>query len=131
VPRDLPELRFESSASYVLAGGLGGLGRNIVLWMVERGARNLILLSRRGSDDPSSNSFCETLQALDVTVLTPRCDISNYDSVINAISACEAMPPIRGCIQGAMILKVGGLQLLVPTFSDTLLTHFRTRDLGT
>jgi NAD(P)-dependent dehydrogenase (short-subunit alcohol dehydrogenase family) len=38
----------DAHATFVLAGGLGGTGRATARWMVERGAINLILLSRRG-----------------------------------------------------------------------------------
>lgn len=34
--------------SYVITGGLGGFGLELAHWLVERGARNLILTSRRG-----------------------------------------------------------------------------------
>ncbi|KAK7972165.1 hypothetical protein PG988_006299 [Apiospora saccharicola] len=40
--------KLDGSATYVVAGGLGGLGRAVVLWMIEMGARYLLLLSRRG-----------------------------------------------------------------------------------
>ena len=34
--------------SYVVTGGLGGFGLELAHWLVDRGARNLILTSRRG-----------------------------------------------------------------------------------
>lgn len=34
--------------SYVVTGGLGGFGLELAHWLVERGARNLVLTSRRG-----------------------------------------------------------------------------------
>jgi fatty acid synthase len=34
--------------SYVITGGLGGFGLELAHWLVERGARNLVLTSRRG-----------------------------------------------------------------------------------
>jgi len=34
--------------SYVVTGGLGGFGLELSHWLVERGARNLVLTSRRG-----------------------------------------------------------------------------------
>ena len=35
--------------SYVVTGGLGGFGLELAHWLVERGARNLILTSRKGT----------------------------------------------------------------------------------
>ena len=34
--------------NYVVTGGLGGFGLELAHWLVERGARNLVLTSRRG-----------------------------------------------------------------------------------
>jgi NAD(P)-dependent dehydrogenase (short-subunit alcohol dehydrogenase family) len=42
-------LLFDANKTYVIAGGTGGLGRAIAEWMIrERGAKNLLLLSRMG-----------------------------------------------------------------------------------
>ena len=43
-----PNSNFRSDQTYIIAGGLGGLGRVTARWMVDRGARNIILLSRSG-----------------------------------------------------------------------------------
>lgn len=39
---------FRAEVSYLLVGGLGGLGRSIAMWMVENWAKHLIFLSRGG-----------------------------------------------------------------------------------
>jgi hypothetical protein len=39
---------FHADATYIIIGGLGGLGKSIVKWMISHGARNLLLLSRHG-----------------------------------------------------------------------------------
>ena len=38
-------LKFDANAAYLIADGLGGLGRSISRWLVERGARNIVLFS--------------------------------------------------------------------------------------
>lgn len=38
-----PSFELEADATYLIAGGLGGIGRSIASWLVDRGARNLIL----------------------------------------------------------------------------------------
>jgi D-arabinose 1-dehydrogenase-like Zn-dependent alcohol dehydrogenase len=47
-----PTPDFRSDRSYLLIGGLGGLGRSVATWMVENGACNLIFLSRSARDSP-------------------------------------------------------------------------------
>ncbi|MCJ1382876.1 hypothetical protein MMC17_005989 [Xylographa soralifera] len=93
----------DSKATYLLAGGLGGLGRNIARWMAACGARYILLLSRSGALSEAAQSLLITLQAKGVHVMAPRCDISNKEQVSQVLNECAAhMPPIRGCIQAAM-----------------------------
>lgn len=44
----LPRVYFSDQNTYVIAGGLGGLGLELADWMVLRGARKLVLSSRKG-----------------------------------------------------------------------------------
>ncbi|KAK8109339.1 Type I Iterative Polyketide synthase (PKS) [Apiospora sp. TS-2023a] len=109
LPRTL-RASFDADASYVIAGGLGGLGKSIVSWMVSRGARHLILLSRSGAEtNPGRRSFVQTLEAQGVTVAAPPCDVSFRDTLQGVIREClevRGMLPIKGCVQGSMVLKL-------------------------
>lgn len=104
-PRPSPSVK--SDATYVIAGGLGGLGQSVAGWLVSQGARNLILLSRSGGQSESSRNFVRQLAARGAQVRTPICDISDLQALRDAIDHCIstfAMPPIKGCIQAAMVL---------------------------
>ncbi|KUJ12390.1 uncharacterized protein LY89DRAFT_722023 [Mollisia scopiformis] len=48
LPRNRPTWRFDCDSSYMISGGLGGLGRSMTRWMASRGAKNIILPSRSG-----------------------------------------------------------------------------------
>ena len=43
-----PSYAFDENVTYLIVGGFGGLGRSAARWMVRRGARHLILVSRSG-----------------------------------------------------------------------------------
>ncbi|KAF2266737.1 hypothetical protein CC78DRAFT_595404 [Lojkania enalia] len=93
-------------ATYVIAGGLGGLGKNISRWMVRRGAQNLLLLNRSGVADDPTMRFVEDLRVLGCHVEAPPCDIGNSAALARVLEDCMSrMPPIRGCIQASMVLK--------------------------
>ena len=93
--------------TYLISGGLGGLGKRIALWMVDRGARNLILLSRSGARSEDTKAFMDEVKAMDVDVATPPCDISDKHSLASVLAECaKTMPPIVGCIQASMVLEV-------------------------
>jgi NADPH:quinone reductase-like Zn-dependent oxidoreductase len=101
---------YSSNKSYIIAGGLGGVGRSIASWMVEHGARYLVLISRSGPSNLADKRFVEELQARGVTVKAPACDIADAGSLQSVIETVKnSMPPIAGCIQAAMVLKVSAV----------------------
>ncbi|TGJ87999.1 hypothetical protein E0Z10_g779 [Xylaria hypoxylon] len=96
--------QFDPDASYVIVGGLGGLGRAISRWMVDKGARNLVLLSRSGARSSAAAELVSKLREQGVTVAAPKCDAASAASLSAALKGCVAMPPIKGCINAAMAL---------------------------
>ncbi|KAJ0424608.1 hypothetical protein BJY00DRAFT_326526 [Aspergillus carlsbadensis] len=102
-----PSPDFNPNATYVIAGGFGGLGRSICRWMVSRGARHLLILSRSGARNESARKLVEELSSLGARVHAPACDISQADAVQGVLAECNAagLPTIRGCIQCTMVLR--------------------------
>jgi NAD(P)-dependent dehydrogenase (short-subunit alcohol dehydrogenase family) len=97
----------DPNATFVVCGGLGGLGRNIVTWLADRGARHLLLLSRSGGQAEVSRVLIDYLEGRGVEVMAPPCDVSDKILLQNTLRACTSqMPPIKGCIQAAMVLRV-------------------------
>ncbi|CAI6332919.1 unnamed protein product [Periconia digitata] len=85
---------FDPEARYVLVGGLSGLGRSIVRFMSDRGARHLAVWSRRGANNLSTESkaLIEELAAKGVTVQAITCDVSKRDQVLRAMEHASADP---------------------------------------
>jgi NAD(P)-dependent dehydrogenase (short-subunit alcohol dehydrogenase family) len=103
-------IRFSADATYIVAGGIGGLGREICLWMVSRGAKSFMLLSRSGPHTNAARELNEELQKLGVIVYMPMCNISDSNAVQRAIDLpLKERRPIRGVIQAAMVLDVSTL----------------------
>lgn len=101
---------FDANASYVIAGGLGGLGKSVSRWMASRGAKNLILLSRRGPVEDSAKAFVEELESAGVRVAAPACDVTDQKLLESTFDDLKrTMPPVKGCIQGSMVLRVSVL----------------------
>lgn len=97
---------FNQNSSYVVAGGFGGLGRSIIRWMVNRGARYLIILSRSGPRTDTARSLVDKLKSQGVNVATPQVDISDLGALVNSFEhSMGHMPPIRGCIQATVALR--------------------------
>ena len=108
-----PTWFFDADVTYVLSGGLGGLGRSIARWMVRRGARHILFLSRSGATTEAASSLIKELNTASVQALALSCDVSNEAAVLSSLTICrERMPSIRGCIHASMVLKVGFLVVL-------------------
>ena len=81
--------------------------------MVDRGAKNLILLSRAGPRTEPAIALLEELKHKDVNVVVPACDVSNVQALASVLRECQiSKPPIKGCIQGSMALKVSNFTIL-------------------
>ena len=98
-------VEFDPNSTYLIAGGLGGLGRNIAQWMVRFGAKHLILLSRSGPRKEELE-FIRKLRNQGVQVHAPPCDTSYSSQLKSVLDQCSHMLPIRGCIQAAVVLEV-------------------------
>ncbi|KAJ5916858.1 polyketide synthase [Penicillium tannophilum] len=97
---------FSGNSTYVISGGLGGLGRHCAQWMVSRGARYLILLSRSGPKTAEAYKVIHELQEQGATVAAPQVDIGDLSKLKKVLAELSAtMPPIRGCVQGALVLR--------------------------
>ncbi|KAJ8116684.1 hypothetical protein OPT61_g1936 [Boeremia exigua] len=98
--------RFDPQASYMIAGGLGGIGRAICRWMARQGVKNLILPSRSGPRNKAAIEIVRELIAEGVNVMAPVCDVASEESLSSLLVECAAsMPPIKGCINAAMVLR--------------------------
>ncbi|KAJ6105499.1 Acyl transferase/acyl hydrolase/lysophospholipase [Penicillium capsulatum] len=108
IPDPRSSYQFEEAASYVLAGGLGGLGRSLARWMASRGARSLIFLSRSGRVTEAVKEMIRDLKTFDCNAHIFKCDVSDASNLQAVIAECSiSMPPIKGCIQGSMVLQDG------------------------
>ncbi|KAJ5703226.1 hypothetical protein N7488_010774 [Penicillium malachiteum] len=98
--------KLSSDATYVIAGGLGGIGRVTAQWFARHGARNLVLLGRSGANSKEAIALVEQLEEEGARVYAPPCDVMDADSVQRVMEEVSStMPPIRGCIQGCMVLR--------------------------
>nr|XP_036584024.1 uncharacterized protein CTRU02_06155 [Colletotrichum truncatum]KAF6793283.1 hypothetical protein CTRU02_06155 [Colletotrichum truncatum] len=99
-------LRLHPNATYLLVGGLGGIGRSVALMLVNMGAQNLCFVSRSGMRTDAARKLAAELEAKDVTVNAYECDASDAAQFEQTIYRCrKEMPPIRGVLQCAMVLR--------------------------
>lgn len=74
--------------------------------MADRGAKHLIVPSRSGASSKAAADLIAQLQERGVTVVAPKCDVSDAASLGSLLDECsKTLPPIKGCINGAMVLQ--------------------------
>ncbi|MFE8598039.1 type I polyketide synthase [Archangium violaceum] len=114
-PEKKPAISAE--ASYLIAGGLGGLGLRLAVWLADQGARHLVLLGRR-APSPEARSQLEALEARGVRVQVSLVDLSSREDVAEVLTGMRSAPPLRGIFHSAGVLRDG-------TIGNQTAEHFR------
>lgn len=101
-------LNLDPEAAYILAGGLGGLGRSLATLLVDNGARKLCFLTRSGRKSVEAQEAISGWELRGVKITAPICDVTNAEAVRGAFKECgETLGRIKGVIQCAMVLRDG------------------------
>ncbi|KAE8413499.1 hypothetical protein BDV36DRAFT_304027 [Aspergillus pseudocaelatus] len=95
-------IAFNGSASYLMVGGLGGIGRAVSTWMVDHGARELVYLSRSAGLTPKDDDFVAELHSMGCAVKLVSGDTTKLEDVKKAIGA--ATYPLKGIVQMSMVV---------------------------
>lgn len=95
---------FQSDASYLITGGLGGFGSSLARWLVERGCRHLSLLGRSGATSPAAQRLVKDLETMGAQVTVIKADISDRADVETIINSVNPDVPVRGVFHAAGVL---------------------------
>lgn len=75
-------------------------------WMIQHGARHIVLVSRSGSQDVKVQHLLDDVQGV-AAVRVMVCDVSDEEQVRRLVETCsKTMPPICGVVNAAMALHV-------------------------
>jgi len=102
-------LSLRSDATYLVTGGLGTLGLLVAPWLVERGAKHLVLVGRSSPSDSAKNKLAE-LTAMGVNVVLAQADVTQFGAIAKVIE--DIQPPLAGVIHAAGILEDATIQKL-------------------
>ncbi|HVV70623.1 MAG TPA: SDR family NAD(P)-dependent oxidoreductase, partial [Verrucomicrobiae bacterium] len=96
-------------ATYLITGGLRGLGFLTAEWLVERGATHLVLTGRSEPSQEVSGRI-RAMEALGVRVRVARVDVSDAQAMDRLLTDVRTtMPPLRGVFHSAGVLADGAL----------------------
>jgi acyl transferase domain-containing protein/acyl carrier protein len=98
-----------ADASYLITGGYGALGAHIARWLVERGARHVVLMGR-SRRSAAAGELITSLEAAGAQVLAAEGDVAREDDVRRVLAETRAaMPPLAGIVHAAGVVEDGTL----------------------
>jgi NADPH:quinone reductase-like Zn-dependent oxidoreductase len=100
------EVALKPNATYLITGGTRGIGLNLGSWMIEHGARNIVLLGRSGSTGTQVQSLLRQFEGTDVTVRALACDVGSRSQLEDVMKSITDLPPVRGVVHSALLLSV-------------------------
>lgn len=95
-------LRVDPTASYLLAGGLGGIGTVIARHLVENGARRIVSMSRNPGSKPEDLDTIRELESMGCEVVLVKGDMVNKADIYNAV---RQSPNLKGILHSPMLLR--------------------------
>jgi acyl transferase domain-containing protein/acyl-CoA synthetase (AMP-forming)/AMP-acid ligase II/acyl carrier protein len=97
-----------SDATYLITGGLGDLGLLVAQFLVDKGAKHLVLVGR----NPPPVEVKERLktQFANINIIVAQADVANTSQLAQVFADIETLSPLRGVFHAAGILDDGILQ---------------------
>jgi NADPH:quinone reductase-like Zn-dependent oxidoreductase len=99
--------KLQSEGTYIIAGGLGAIGRMLVTHLASRHAGHIITLSRGDLSDEERLPWQAEIAKLGAQLHALKCDITDESSVQAIADYCrQSLPPVRGVFHAGMVLRV-------------------------
>jgi NAD(P)-dependent dehydrogenase (short-subunit alcohol dehydrogenase family)/acyl carrier protein len=108
-PMTVTPPQLDSGSTYLITGGLGGLGLRVAGWMIDQGARHLVLAGRH-DPSPAARGRLRLFEQAGAQVVCAVCDVAEEEAVAGLIASIAAtLPPLRGVVHAAGVLDDGVL----------------------
>ena len=105
----LVEGRLRQDRTYLVTGGLGGIGCALAGWLAERGAGAIVLNGRR-APDAEAEEVIGALQERGVTVQVELADVTDANAVDGMLERIKGeLPPLGGVIHSVGVLSDASL----------------------
>lgn len=98
---------WQGDGTYIIAGGLGDIGRRLISLLATLCAGHIVTLSRRKLDQTDHDAPLAKTDAACSKLHVLQCDITDAESVQNVLNHCQKfLPPVRGIIHSGMVLRL-------------------------
>ena len=101
--------RLRQDRTYLVTGGLGGIGCAVANWLADRGAGAIALNGRR-APDTEAEEVIHKLRERGVKVQVELADVTDADAIDEMLARIdETLPPLGGVIHSVGVLSDGAL----------------------
>ncbi|WMP19415.1 aminotransferase class I/II-fold pyridoxal phosphate-dependent enzyme [Thiothrix lacustris] len=127
-----------ADGSYLVTGGLGGLGLQVAQYLADQGARHLVLSSRSGANSEDAQTLVQQLTEQGINVSVVKADVANAEDVARMLDVAQSQAPLRGIIHAAGLIDDGGVlqqtperfaRVMAPKVLGAWLLHNQTQNL--
>ena len=107
IAQDHPNSEIHPDATYLITGGVGGLGNEVASWLAVEGARHIVLVGRHAPAE-RSQTVLKKLTEFGVQWKFIQADVSQLESMADVFTQIEkTMPPLKGVIHAAGVIEDG------------------------
>ncbi|MGP3970984.1 type I polyketide synthase [Streptomyces sp. 6N223] len=100
-PEGAPPEEWRIDGTVVVTGGTSGVGARVARWVAERGARHVIVASRRGPAAPDAEALTAEIEELGASLDVVACDVTDRDEVAGLLARVPDEQPLRGIFHAA------------------------------
>ena len=101
----IPLTFFNPKKSYIITGGLGGMGIELMYWMYERNARNFVLTSRSGVKTATQEYAISRLRDRECKIIVSTGDSSDIYGAKGVLLTAQELGPIGGVFLLTLVLE--------------------------
>ena len=99
----IPRCACHPDKTYIIIGGLGGFGLELSHWLVERGAKKLVLTSRSGVKTGYQSRCIRLWKEAGVMVKVSTANVRSLQEAEGLLNEASEMGPVGGIFNLAMV----------------------------
>jgi len=119
---DAPSIEIGDKGTYLVAGGVGALGSAVAQWLIDEGAKHLVLTSRRGAATPEARQAVAAMSEAGAEVRVVKADVADTAAMAALFEDLAASDqPLKGIVHAAGIAAVAALsEMTAEQLTDVL-----------
>ncbi|XP_055685284.1 fatty acid synthase-like [Lutzomyia longipalpis] len=101
----IPRTYMHKNKTYIVLGGLGGFGLELINWLISRGARNIIATSRSGIKTGYQSLMMQRWKKIGVNVVVDKNDATTLEKAQQLLKDAGKLGPVGGIFNLAVVLR--------------------------